>query len=361
MLRIDTTMAARILREEASKAAADPGDPAWVAHIERLSQMCEDGDARTHLAYMGTALLAKSVDARSDLKHPKPKLTPDVPNSFSARSLAHGVLVPIAVDLGIHIGVTGKEPLNNQPYFRMTFVGDDTPVRGSGKPAFDFMVGLLDTLAPLNESQSRNALRAYISVRKRSHPIYREDGRDAHVSPQDLALAISRFVGENSEGGKRAQACVAGLFDVVHGADRVDSGRINDPSRHYPGDVCVIQDGTTLKAVEVKDKPVAVADVQIFVRKAIRMDATDCAYVLVAQKQQRLDDERLAAWAGEHGIGLTLFYDWQALVAQALYWSPYPVSTAAKLAAIRIRERLVGVEANPTSVEQWTDLTSDAT
>ena len=51
---------------------------------------------------------------------------------------------------------------------------------------------------------------------------------------------------------------VAGLLDVFVGAERVESGRINDPK-------------VWEKAIEVRDKPVAASDVQIFGNKCVAM------------------------------------------------------------------------------------------
>jgi hypothetical protein len=57
--------------------------------------------------------------------------------------------------------------------------------------------------------------------------------------PAQLASIVSQFTREYSEGGRRAQAIAAGLLDVFLGTERVSSGRINEPSRQYPGDVCI--------------------------------------------------------------------------------------------------------------------------
>ncbi|MGO7375071.1 restriction endonuclease, SacI family [Rhizobium ruizarguesonis] len=74
------------------------------------------------------------------------------------------------------------------------------------------------------------------------------------MTPASLATAIQNFVGENSEGGKRAQAVVAGLFDAAFGEGSVESARINDPSCSHPGDVCVVIGEATVKAVEVMQR-----------------------------------------------------------------------------------------------------------
>src|SRR5690606_17545411 len=99
-------------------------DPGWQQKVEEISQLCDQGAPRTHVAFVGTAMLAKSMDADADLYAIKPAHASDNKNSYSARTLCHSVLVPLAAELGIHLGVTGREPLNNQPYFRMTRFGD---------------------------------------------------------------------------------------------------------------------------------------------------------------------------------------------------------------------------------------------
>ena len=354
MLRLDGTLAERILREEAAKAPQDPGDASWIKKVEHLSEMCEASGMRTHIAFLGTALLAKSVDRRADLYWIKPKHASDAPNAFSARSLATGILVPMSAALGFSLGVTSREPLNNQPYFRMTRLDDGTPVHQASKPAFDYMLALIKELQDVpSEAAARDALRAYITVRTRYQARYGAATGASAITPDALLSVIETFVGENSEGGKRAQAVVAGLFDVVVGEERVISDRINNPSRHHPGDVVVMDDEIVEKAVEVKDKPASESDIQLFARKCVTKGTREAAYVMAARNQVALDESGLQSWAADLGIGLTLFYGWPELVTQALFWAPSPRHEAAVSVVERIRERLVGVEAHPESVDRW--------
>ena len=134
-------------------------DAGWESHVEHLSQLCKDGSSSTHIAFLGTAMLAKSMASAVDLFAIKPTHAVGNPNAYSARTLCHSVLVPLAAEFGISIGVTGREPLNNQPYFRMTRLGDATPVHSGGKAAFDYMVGLvkkLQDLKTVNEARDLN-------------------------------------------------------------------------------------------------------------------------------------------------------------------------------------------------------------
>ena len=356
-MKIDKKHALDILRTEAANAETGSVSESWSEKVEQLSQLCEQGVSKTHIAFLGTAMLAKSVNASADLFAIKPNHARDNPNAFSARSLCHGTLVPLSAELGISLGVSGREPLNNQPYFRMTRLDDDTPVHSGGREAFDYMLCLVHELQDISdEADARAALGAFIAVRRKYQPRYVDHEGDRAITPDDLLRSIEVLIRDSSEGGKRAQAVVAGLVDVFAGPDRVESGRINDPSRKHPGDVCVaLQNDPDQweKAIEVRDKPVAASDVQIFGKKCADMGVREAALVMVSDQQQQLDDAALYAWADEYGIGLTLFYGWEKFVDQVLYWSELPKPVGASRAIGFIHDRLINVEASPDAVALW--------
>ena len=361
-MKINKARAVNLVREEAAGAASGPLDPSWVKKVEELSRICEASVSKTHIAFLGTAMLARAMTREADLFAIKPQHARDNPKAFSARTLCHSVLVPLAAELGISLGVTGREPLNNQPYFRMTRLNDGTPVHPGGRAAFDYMLTLVRELEKLRDEESaRIALRAFIAVRRRYQPRYVDHEGEAALSTEQLTAAIRHLVQDNSERGKRAQAVVAGLMDVFAGPDRIESGRINDPSRRHPGDVCVrssADPGAWAKAIEVRDKPVAASDVQIFGKKCIDMGVREAAVVMVADRQTSLAVPALAQWASSFGIGLTLFHGWDSFVEQALFWSDLPKPVAASRAVGFIHQRLVTVEATPEGVALWQSLTS---
>lgn len=325
-MAMNADVAQAVFRAEAEAEA--PIDAGWISKIEEFSRLCREGGSATHIAFLATAMLAKSVDGAVDLTAIKPTHS-NSPNAFSARSLCHGVVVPLSAELGVNIGVNGREPLNNQPYFRMVSLGDGTPVSTRARPAFDYMLGLVRELQQLTAPQARVALRAFIHVRRRYHTTYEPGTGALTVTWATLANAISEFVAEDSEHGRRAQAVVAGLFDVYAGVERVESGRINDPSRHYPGDVAVRSVGEGWeKAIEVRDKVVAASDVHIFGRTCLEKGVREAAVVLAARAQPPLDDHSIAAWAAQSGLGMTLFYGWAGFVDQILFWAAAPIDPA---------------------------------
>ncbi|MFT4159596.1 restriction endonuclease, SacI family [Shinella sp.] len=363
MLSINHDQATAILRAEAAKASTDPGTKLWRDKVDRLSKLCIEGKAITHIAFLGTILLARSVNRQADVKWIKPAHAKDAPNAFSARTLSEKVLVPVAAELGIHIGATGPQPLNNQPYFRMTYLGDDTPVHSKARPAFEYMMLLVKEVEQMDVAAARDALRAYTSVRMGHAPKYAPAAGTSALSREALISAVIAFVGESSEGGKRAQAVVAGLLDVAFGEGRIITDRINSPSRRYPGDVCVLVDAGSEeieRAFEVKDKPVTVTDIQIFGRKCLEFAVRETAYVMVADGQPNLDANSIYAWSHDLGLGLTLYPKWPSLIQQCLFWGRVPSPDGAVDAVRRIRERLISIEASAISVDRWERLIAAA-
>ena len=79
--------------------------------------------------------------------------------------------------------------------------------------------------------------------------------------------------------------------------------------------------------------------------------------VAVADDQMPLDTVALAEWSSELGIGITLFDKWESIVDLALFWAGNPKPVAARRAVKHIHERLIGVEASPSAVELWAQLT----
>ena len=363
-MKIDAKVALQVLCEEERYPVLTNVSSAWVEKIEHLSALCEQLGVMTHIAFLGTAVLAKSVDAQVDLIACKPRYAAGNPNAFSARTLCHNVLVPFSADKGVSLGVNGREPLNNQPYFRMQYLGDGTPVRAKLRPAFDYTLELVRELSGVRSTtEAREALRAFIFVRKRYQKAYVVNESPAHVSPQALLLGIVQFVHEDSEGGRRAQAVVAGLMDVYAGPERVESGRINDPSRHYPGDVSVRSENCTEgweKAIEVRDKPVSVSDAKIFTRQCYSKGVREAAVVMVSERQPELDLPDLQAWADKFGMGVNLFKGWPVFVEQVLFWCPFPRHEAANLAAAYIEARLIAVDASNSSIDRWWDCLNES-
>ncbi len=361
-ISFDKEVAIAAVRRAAADADAGRHSRRWFTKVARFSRLCEPA-SKTHVAFLGTAILAKVLHADVDLPAIKPSRAPENPHAYSARSLCHTVLVPLAVDLGFSLGVTGREPLNNQPYFRMARLGDGTPLRTDARPAFEYLLQLVADLGDCSEKQARGALAAFVAERRRYLARYADLDPAGGIPPEQLLEAVRALVTSNSEGGRRAQAVVAGLMDTFAGPDRVDTGRVNDPSRRHPGDVRIhaaepADPFLWDKAFEVRDKVVTPSDVQLFANECLAAGVREAAIVAVAGNQRALDRSQLAAWENELGIGVTVFVGWQEIVEQALFWAGEPKPQATGQCVRYIHDRLIQVEATEDAVSLWSRLSA---
>jgi hypothetical protein len=216
---------------------------------------------------------------------------------------------------------------------------------------------MLDRLEKVkDEAQARAALRAFIFVRRQHGKQYGAMvDATLDVAIEDLISKVQDFVAENSEGGFRAQAVVAGLMDLMAGANRTSTKRINDPSRTVPGDVVVMRaDNSGVERVlEVRDKVVTHDDLLILATRAADKDVSDAIMVAVASGQPDIRFHEAQAWAAQKGVALTIFQDWATLIRQVLLWSSTPTLDGARRFPRIMQERLVAMEASEEAVDSW--------
>ena len=355
-MKINKELAKKLLEEEIQHSINS--ECQWIENIKKLSDLCEDGHPRTHIAFIGAACLAKALELKVDLYAIKPTLDKGNKNAMSIRTLCHDVLVPFAMENDIDLGVYGREPLNNQPYFRMTSLGDNTPIHYKSKQSFDYVLLLVSQLTKINsKEEAKKALCAFLKVRKKTIPQYSyNDVED--ISLLKLKTSVQLLLASGSFHGKIAQAITAGFFDVFAGFDRVISGKIHDPSRNYPGDICIVDNlkrEEIVKSIEVRDKKVTLTDILIFAEKCRKLKITDCAVVMTAKNQSRFDSEWILEWCQKTNITITLFYGIDSVIDQTLFWNPRPSLKAIEICVNRIQERLIEIEAPAKMIELWSE------
>lgn len=357
-LQVDQQRAAEILLEEARRAETDDVPAEWERDVERLSQACAEA-SKTHIAFLGTALLAKATDIKVDAF--AVKAGAKTPGAYSARSLGHGVLVPNAPKLGISLGVTGREPLNNQPYFRIFRATrkEILPlVKGTSRKPVEILCEILERLDGIRRpDQARRALRAFIKVRRRYWPAALTAAPTSlPINLEQLIELIVEFVNARSEGGKRAQAIAAGIMDLFAGPERVEAGRINDPDRHLPGDVGVrspLIDTAWESVMEVRDKVVSESDLILFCQKTAEAGVQKAAVLAAASTQKEFKIHDAREWAAARGVALTVFWGWEHFVRQAVFWCPHPWADAIVRGDQFIRVRLIAAEVSTAALREW--------
>jgi hypothetical protein len=287
---------------------------AWRNRLVKLGVLCPHGKSSTVVAALGTALLAKATDQRVDVYAILGR--GEAPDSYSARSLADNVWARHRAELDIDLGANGANPLNNTPFIGKTRIDEITGVRN--RAGWECFMDCMRAIKALPSSaEAREALRGFILARSRSIlppvDVAPQEGDNLLVS--DLIRAIDSYVAEDSEGGRRAQACVAAMLDAAFGPQRVVVGVINDPSRHAPLDVA-LTDGLEGFAIafEVRDKPVFDYHVRSSVEKTVKDHGLkNLAFVAVSKQQQTNNFDVVIRWAATHGVKITVFQIWQSL------------------------------------------------
>lgn len=349
-IQLDYGLSRARFRTSLELAQSDkPLPQAWLERVKKVSE----SPSKTFIAMLGTALLAKATDPTVD---PFALKVRDFPTAYSARSLCKDVLVPCAVEAGIHIGTTGREPLNNQPFFRHERVGPDMKVRPYVRPHLDYLCQCLASMKKLNRGQAIEALAAFLRVRiqegpKSTAPLVVEQA----LGVPDLAAKSMRFISKDPENGKRGQALVAAALDLVF--SDVRTTRVYDPSRHWPGDVVVYDDDTVMLSVEVKQRPATESEIVQFVERCAQMGVQRAMAALLDPEQPLLEMEEVGevAWQ-RHGVHLSVLMGAAELLYDALTWTAKPLAVALTELPQLMATRLDEMEASAEGQAEWAAL-----
>lgn len=347
-LHIDHAAADEILGMAVDAASRGTVSAEWEAITEQLGS----ASSKTYTAALGTALLARATDERSDPM--SIKATSAKARAYSARSLCHGVLVPASRDYGFDLGATGREPLNNQPFFRYERI--DKMERVRDQAGLRVLLKALRKVGRLDADKAAIALASFIRVRTEvADQKRRATLRDVDLGVRQAIDGAAAFLAEESEGGKRGQAFVAGMLDLVFGDVRM--GRINDPSRRLVGDVQAMGGIQVLLAVEVRQKLVTDGDALAFARIASASGVANAAVAALSPEQPELDVVALRDEAEEqHAVLLTVVQSAGELISAALLWGNERTDSALRALPQSVADRLHEIEASERSITRWMEV-----
>ncbi len=257
----------------------------WIRRVERLGGL----GIKTYIAALGGAMLAKATDPRVD------SLAQDEgagPRGYSLRKATE--FLAQHNEGRYHLSAQGRWPLNNSPFRGGPVRIDEfTKISGQARPAFQAFLDSLRDLNRLDRLEALRVLAAFLRVRMAVQVAERAATRAARAIESDVALEdlvgiIDRFVREDPEGGRRAQALVAATLDCVF--EEVELQPINSP---HPGDVRVSSGGQLVLPVEVKQLPAGEAIALELSREAAELGADLALLVVIAERQSPMDRERV--------------------------------------------------------------------
>jgi hypothetical protein len=263
------------------------------------------------------------------------------------------VLVPFAWQHGYDLGATGREPLNNQPWFRYDVISTDMHVR---YPAvLEQLIQVLEAVEELDHREATAALAAFLRSR-RVHRRTADEALTAGAADIGAMLEASeQFVLVDPEGGKRGQAFVAATLDLVF--DDVAMLRINDPSRHWPGDVYARNPAGAeppLLSAEVKQKAIRWEEVIHFVEELADASIFRGLVAVFAPDQEEIDVEGIARRAAvEMTVTLQVVFTPHDLLRRAIGWSNSSNESVLAEFPGLFTDRLLEIEARDSSVDEW--------
>ena len=307
---------------------------------------------------LGTALLARATSARVDPLTLKTSATATQGlRAHSARALAQHVLVPKAMEHRVDLGVHGREPLNNSPFFR-----EDRVHRGLRAMHPDELEALVDALEaaawanPARGGAGTRCVHRRATPKRpcRAHP-RAAVGHAAELLAGWVALAEA-YVVEAPEGGRRGQALAAAALDVLF-ADVV-TGNVFASSRSLPGDVFARTAAGEQLAVEVKQKPVSENDVSAFVQGLARTGIHSGAYLAIDPRQPELPWDSLVGLALAEGVLLTTFTTVRSFLATVVALAPAGQDFAVRFPE-RMRVRLRSWRSSADGLERWSALLAE--
>lgn len=345
---LDHNLARQRFDEALALARSDTALPTdWLDRATRVAL----SPSKTFVAMLGTALLAKATNSDVDPSSLKAR---DYPSAYSARNLCTNVLVPCADRSGIHLGTTGREPLNNQPFFRHENVSREMVVRPGNRPYLEYLCESLEALRPLSAADSLMALSAFLRTQTRSAqrngPLLR-----AAEDLETLVAMTEEFVTSNPELGRRGQALLAAALDLVF--DDVRTARVNDPSRHWPGDVVVGDGEQLLASAEAKQRQPLDSEIMQFAERCQAFGIRRAFYAvfpasLVSSRWQSLPEEALRRYR----VNLTLLAGVREVLGAAVAWMPRSVADALTSFPRLLAERLSELEVSDEGQRRWAEM-----
>jgi hypothetical protein len=348
-IRVGTDRLMEVLERAVVIAESDVVLPRiWFDRVERIAEC----PSRTYIAALGTALLAKATEPRIDTLAVKSKAGP---TAYSMRGVVR-VLVEKAPIYGYHLGRTGPEPLNNQPWFGSDRVDRFENVRGDALPFHRDMVRYLTELNGASADEALQALAAFLRLRIEFGEQEREAARSLVVEAPDdvseLIQMVSIFLRDDPEGGRRGQALVAALLDMGH--EEVYLAPINDPTGL---DVSIGEEGRLLLGVEVKQKPVVEATALHLAEEAAQRDIDKTLLVAIAPDQRALDRERIRREAlREHGVVVSVYESVSELVSEIALHAPVSAAEFARDLPAAYLRRMQEHEVSHAGQQYWADL-----
>lgn len=236
--------------------------------------------------------------------------------AWDAREFAKAVVVPWNAQVGAPLGQSGDPYVSNT--FRHPSYGEEMARDRKSPELYELALGVVTRAQSATSSAQVDALlrvalaelRRYLQDKNLDFPAPK------HVSLRDCAACVREFLDAKS-GGARLQGVVYALFEtlanVTQSYSKVDSRHVNasDTASGSVADIECWKDGKLLLAVEVKDRPLTVPELEQTVHKARTGNITELLFVVrgnttIPKEQVQTTDTLIEK---EFSAGLNLYVE----------------------------------------------------
>lgn len=325
-----------------SESAALPIE--WISYARTVFAF----QSKTYPTALATLLLAKSLNDEVDTLSIKAQGE----RSYSIRGLGHSVVVPAAVTHGFSLRVTGREPLNNQPWFRYNRIDEFERVRV--RKDYEFFLEVARRANGLTSGQAALALSAFLRVAlEEAAKVKAVAVKVTGLSAEGVRIAAEDFLRRDAvDRPQRLQAFAAACIGVSH--SDVRSRRINDPSRDLPGDVHAYREGVPILALEVRGKPVPATEFASFADSCATAGIGRAMLFVDTQQHKQIDLDELDSHALSSGAVQAIIFESVAqLIETTIGWADAPVAATTKRLAEAVLDQLRDIEVARATLEEW--------
>lgn len=268
-----------------------------------------ESKTKTYRYVLPTQLLAKATNPALDCR--AVQANAPLEGAFDARSLCQKVIVPFERNTENVLGGS-PEPYANNPVRIQAILANERPAQ-KDKAGFDDLVLVLE-YAQANPTLAMDLLRivlrailARLATVSITYPV------PNRVSQAAALACVSDFLNVRT-GGTRLQAIAVALFRAIGGLygqfPVVQSNNINaaDSSTGSAADLeCVAANGKIVKAVEVKDRQLALLHVQVKLAALREKQITEAIFVVQGGTVPAERDQIMALIQKEFGSGQNIY------------------------------------------------------
>ncbi len=227
-----------------------------LAHIRTIKSV-ESLRYKTYSSALLCAIVARSVDSKIDAR----ALMSDYPNGYNAAGVIKWT-ISWCLENGYHLEHTAAVPFNNSP-FNGKRVIERSYANLRDPEAFGVLCDAIDSVHAMSKRSAQALLVSFLQHRLSVPKALYAPVPNSVLSIRSMVEAASEFANADPESGRRGQALVAALVESMLNVD-VICERVNDPSRHAPGDVRALDSDGIYMCIEVKQRPVGPVDIRNF-------------------------------------------------------------------------------------------------